>query len=408
VLLSNPEERDVMKRFWLPALFLAAVGALTLNCGETTTGPGEAEGYYLGAEACKQCHSTAYKNESHTKHFNTFDEESTFFKSWKGAGKPDSCLLCHTTGWNTSEANHGADEVDYRKNLLGIQCESCHGPGSEHVKGGGDPNKITVDYSAKLCGSCHTGGHHPTYDEWKTSDHANALTSLKGSSHASDHCLACHSSDYWYDRTVTLETAKEGITCVMCHFAHGSNFEYQLREEGEKLCGLCHTSEGSQPPSSPHHPQDEMLLGIGGYEWPQGGPYRNTAHTYDIEERCMKCHMYTKGYESEENPAITGHSWKPNVEVCRECHKGTNNFNIHGAQTKIGNLMTTLKAKLDQQKNEEAPDYINAKFNHGFVGADASEGVHNFDYARQLLEDSIEFYTPSGDNVWPFAVAKKR
>lgn len=401
-----------MKRFWLPALFLAAVGALTLNCGETTTGPGEAEGYYLGAEACKQCHSTAYKNESHTRHFNTFvddpKEEHDFVSTWRGAGKPDSCLLCHTTGWNTSKANHGADEVEYRKNLLGIQCESCHGPGSEHVKGGGDPSKITMDYSAELCGSCHTGGHHPTYDEWEESDHAKALVSLKGSSHASDHCLECHSADYWYDRTVTLSSAKEGITCVMCHFAHGSNFEHQLREEGEKLCGLCHTAEGSQPPSSPHHPQDEMLLGIGGYEWPQGGPYRNTAHTYEIEERCMKCHMYTKGYESEENPAITGHSWKPNVEVCRECHKGAKNFNIHGAQTKIGNLLTELETKLDTQKNLEAPDYINAKFNHGFVGADASEGVHNYDYARQLLEDSIEFYTPSGDNVWPFAVAKKR
>ncbi len=397
-----------MKRFWLPAVFLAAAIALVLNCGETTTGPGEAEGYYLGAEACKQCHSTAYKDESHTKHFNTFDKDSTFFKSWTGAGQPDSCLLCHTTGWDTKKANHGSDEVDYRKNLLGIQCEACHGPGSEHVKGGGDPSKITVDYTAEMCGSCHTGSHHPTYDEWEESDHANALASLKGSSHAADHCLECHSADYWYDRTVTLETAQESITCVMCHFAHGSNFEHQLREEGEKLCSLCHTTSGSRPPSSPHHPQDEMLLGIGGYEWPQGGPYLNTAHTYDIEERCMKCHMYTKDYESEEDPAITGHSWKPNIEVCRECHKGAKNFNIHGAQTKIERLLTQLETKLDKQQNPEAQDYIYAKFNHSFVGADASEGVHNYTYAKQLLEDSIEFYTPSGDNVWPFAVAKKR
>ncbi len=397
-----------MKRFCIPALFLTAAVALVLNCGETTTGPGEAEGYYLGAEACKQCHSTAYKNESVTRHFTTFDKESTFFKSWTGAGRPESCLLCHTTGWDKNKNNHGADEAEYRKNLLGIQCESCHGPGSEHVKGGGDPSKITVDYSAELCGSCHTGSHHPTYDEWEISDHAGALESLKGSSHASDHCLECHSADYWYDRTVTLDTAQESITCVMCHFAHGSNFEYQLREEGEKLCALCHTTEGSRPPSSPHHPQDEMLLGIGGYEWPQGGPYLDSPHTYDIEERCMKCHMYTRDFESEEKPAITGHSWKPDIEVCRECHKGAKNFNIHGARTRITNLLSELEKKLDRQKNMEAPDYLYAKFNHGFVEADASDGVHNYDYAKQLLEDSIEFYTPSGDNVWPYGVAKSR
>ena len=397
-----------MQRFLLPALFLAAVIALTLNCGETTTGPGEADGYYLGAEACRQCHSTAYNNESATRHFTTFDKDSAFFKGWTGAGQPESCLLCHTTGWDEDASNHGADEADYRKNLLGIQCEACHGPGSEHVKGGGDPSKITVDYSAELCGSCHTGSHHPTYDEWKTSDHANALTTLKGSSHASDSCLECHSSDYWYDRTVTLYSAQNGITCVMCHFAHGSNFEHQLREEGERLCALCHTTERSRPPSTPHHAQDEMLLGIGGYEWPQGGPYLNSPHTYDIDERCMKCHMYTRDFESAEDPAITGHSWKPNVEVCRECHKGAQSFNIHGARTDIRNLLAQLEAKLEQQQNEEAEDYIYAKFNYGFVEADASMGVHNYDYARQLLEDSLEFYTPSGDNVWPYGVVKSR
>ena len=26
--------------------------------------------------------------------------------------------------------------------------------------------------SAEVCGGCHNGFHHPTYDEWKTSPHA--------------------------------------------------------------------------------------------------------------------------------------------------------------------------------------------------------------------------------------------
>ncbi|MEE9457088.1 MAG: multiheme c-type cytochrome [bacterium] len=400
-----------MKRFWLPALFLAAVGALTLNCGETTTGPVDTEGYYLGAEACKQCHSTPYKNASHTRHFNTFvddpEEGYRFVSSWKGAGKPDECLHCHTTGWDKSKNNHGSDEVDYRKNMLGIQCEACHGPGSEHVKGGGDPSKITVDYGAEMCGACHTDDHHPTYDEWETSDHKHSLTSLKGSSHASDTCMECHSADYWYDRTLTLDTAKEGTTCVMCHVSHGSNYTAQLRSSVEELCVECHTDHGARPPSSPHHSQKEMFGGFGGYEWPQGGPYLDSGHTYGVEETCVGCHMYTKSMEAP-HPAITGHSWKPNINVCTECHKGATNFNIRGARTKVANLLTELETKLEKQKNEEAEDYLYAKFNHGFVTADASVGVHNYDYAKQLLEDSIEFYTPSGDNVWPFAVAKKR
>jgi predicted CXXCH cytochrome family protein len=401
-----------MKRLLFISFLLGAVVVLYFGCAQTTTGPGAVEAYYLGAEACKQCHSTAYKDESETQHFNTFvddpENDHDFWDSWNGAGRPDSCLLCHTTGYDEDKMNHGADEIDYRKGLLGIQCEACHGPGSEHVKGGGDPTMITIDFSAELCGSCHTGSHHPTYDEWEVSDHAKALETLKGSSHASDHCLECHSADYWYDREVTLDTAQEGITCVMCHFAHGSNFDHQLREEGENLCGLCHTTHASRPPSSPHHPQDEMLLGIGGYEWPQGGPYQNSPHTYAIEERCMHCHMYTEEFESSEDPAITGHSWKPHLNVCTECHKGAGSFNVNGARSRIDRLMRTLKAELDQQQNENAPDYINANFNYKFVDADASRGVHNYDYAKKLLEDSIQFYTPSGgDAGWPY-VARNR
>lgn len=400
-----------MKRLWFISFLLGAVAVLYFGCAQTTTEPGVVEAYYLGAEACKQCHSTAYKAESETKHFNTFvddpENDHDFYDAWTGAGRPDSCLLCHTTGWDEAKANHGADEIDYRKALLGIQCESCHGPGSEHVKGGGDPTMIEVDYSAELCGGCHTGSHHPTYDEWEVSAHAEALDSLRESGHARDSCLECHSADYWYDREVTIDDAEYGITCVMCHFAHGSNFDHQLREEGEKLCSLCHTDGGSQPPSTPHHSQDEMLLGYGGYEWP-GESYGNSPHTYAIDERCMYCHMYTKGFESEEDPAITGHSWEPNIAVCRECHTGANNFNVHGGQTRIRNLLNRLKAELDQQQNEEDPTYLNALFDYNFVSNDKSSGVHNFDYAEKLLEDSIEYYTPSsGDAGWPF-VARGR
>ncbi|HUV87832.1 MAG TPA: multiheme c-type cytochrome [bacterium] len=400
-----------MKKFWLPALLFAAVLALVLNCGETTTGPGEAAGYFLGAEACRQCHSTAYKDAIKTAHFNTFvdDPENPydFVSIWKADGRPEYCLQCHTTGWDPGKGNHGADEVEYRKGLLGVQCEACHGPGSEHVKGGGDAAKITLSYDAGVCGACHTGDHNPTYGEWEESEHADALNGLKSSSHPQDNCLECHSADYWYDRTVTLASAQYGITCATCHFAHGSNFEHQLREEGERLCSLCHTDEGARPPSAPHHTQDEMLAGIGGYEWPQGGPYLNSDHTYVVEERCKKCHMYAKPFE-EGKPAIKGHTWKPRIEPCRECHPGANSFNIGGAQRRIERLLEELEAKLERQRNKQAQDYIYAKFDYDFVENDGSYGVHNYKYARQLLEDSIEFYEPSGDDERPYGVARGR
>src|SRR5262249_37165654 len=55
---------------------------------------------YVGADVCKTCHEEIYK-----KHF----ELTPHFQT-------------------TLEDGHG--------------CESCHGPGSEHVEGGGDISKI--------------------------------------------------------------------------------------------------------------------------------------------------------------------------------------------------------------------------------------------------------------------------
>jgi len=116
--------------------------------------------------------------------------------------------------------------------------------------------------------------------------------------------------------------------------------------------------------------------------------------------------MYSKDYASG-SPGITGHSWEPEIKVCQGCHPGANNFNIGGAQTDITNLLTQLKAKLDQQQNENDPDYLNAKFDYDFVNNDKSKGVHNYAYGRKLVQDSIDNYTPSDNGGWLFRVASR-
>ena len=148
------------------AVFIGLIGCTT---GITDTG-GTELARYLGAAVCKECHSTSYNDNVMTGHFNTFvddpDNDYDFYSIWEGNGKPTYCLPCHTVGWDETTDNGGADEFDDYEGdgtLLGVQCENCHGPGSLHVAGGGDPTKITVTYGADLCGSCHNGEHHPTY-----------------------------------------------------------------------------------------------------------------------------------------------------------------------------------------------------------------------------------------------------
>ena len=76
------------------------------------------------------------------------------------------CSGCHEVGITlTADAGGLVTEysaVDYR-----IGCEKCHGPGSSHIAGGGDPNKImnpdhmTVMDSVNVCGQCHSRGSDP-------------------------------------------------------------------------------------------------------------------------------------------------------------------------------------------------------------------------------------------------------
>ena len=97
---------------------------------------------YIGAAKCKSCHAASeagdqygkWKQEKHAKAFETLagDAAKKMAKE-KGiddAQKADACMKCHATAWS-EPAEHLARGFD--KNL-GVQCETCHGPGEKHMK----------------------------------------------------------------------------------------------------------------------------------------------------------------------------------------------------------------------------------------------------------------------------------
>ena len=92
--------------------------------------------------------------------------------TWQPAAAGDDwlkeCAGCHTTGFNLEKANKfTAANYKAGKGMpfveLGIGCEACHGPGSEHVvPGKSTKDNIPVNKSealdAQICGQCHTRG----------------------------------------------------------------------------------------------------------------------------------------------------------------------------------------------------------------------------------------------------------
>lgn len=97
---------------------------------------------FVGASKCKSCHNKESAGGIHDKwesmkHAHAFEvlksDEAIAVAKEMGIEDPTKsadCMKCHDTGYTEP------DERKHRrfKTELGVQCETCHGPGSEHVK----------------------------------------------------------------------------------------------------------------------------------------------------------------------------------------------------------------------------------------------------------------------------------
>src|SRR5262249_9760565 len=141
---SNHDMEDGAMRFIHVLSIAALIGVV--SAAAATVPPQAAKGAaanrYIGAARCKNCHAASesgdqfnkWKQEKHAKAFETLatDAAKKMAKE-KGVDDPqkaDACMKCHATAWS-EPAEHLAR--GFEKNL-GVQCETCHGPGEKHMK----------------------------------------------------------------------------------------------------------------------------------------------------------------------------------------------------------------------------------------------------------------------------------
>lgn len=135
---------------WTLAVGLSFIGMASLADSEPAKEAAAAP-TYVGAEKCKMCHLKQYKTWA----------ETGMAKAWdrvKDAKDVDKCVSCHTTGYGKSG---GFTSVKETPHLTGVQCESCHGPGSEHTAlpiKEKDPQirKSTINKGITDCRTCHS------------------------------------------------------------------------------------------------------------------------------------------------------------------------------------------------------------------------------------------------------------
>lgn len=252
---------------------------------------------YVGGDVCKTCHEDLYKkNFENTPHFKT-----------------------------TLQGGHG--------------CESCHGPGSAHVEGGGDITKIisfktmSKQDANSHCLSCHGEKHEQRH--------------FSGSMHASSDvgCLDCHSPHYAKEAEHLLVRAQpdlcygchtaakadfakpyhhrvdEGlIQCSDCHNTHGTTTLRQVRAlpSGDGVCYKCHIDK--QGPFAYEH-VPVKTEGCTSCHTPHGSTNSRFLRVSQVNLLCLQCHTFPV-----QGPAGPSHNQATKYQACTMCHAA-----IHGS-----------------------------------------------------------------------------
>lgn len=203
---------------------------------------------YVGSDTCQTCHEDLYKSFEQTPHLKT-----------------------------TLKNGHG--------------CESCHGPGSEHVGGGGDVSKII--------------GFKPLSRQ-----------------EASTRCLGCHGEARAQRHFAGSVHASNDVGCLDCHSVHNAKeSEHLLVRTQPNLCYGCHASTKADFAKPYRHRVNEGLIQCGDCHNVHGTTTLRQVKTLPSGDTvCFKCHVNTQGpFVYEHVPVKT--------EGCTSCHSAHGSTN---------------------------------------------------------------------------------
>ncbi len=443
-------------------------GTGSANFVSVTFNAGTFLGYDQGALNCSGCHSGQTTDWLETKHATALSDglkgEYDHFQAF--------CVRCHSTGYDADAASDGFDDRDFvfpdtlsqesyeavltnspeAMKLAEVQCEACHGPGSEHVAafGNTDDSKIVSTFDVKVCSKCHDSGKYHVFPaQFDVSNHADLDRNETRS-----YCAHCHNGagfiNYVESGKVSLtedEPMNVDINCVACHDPHSVENEHQLRtitatlQTGDevdvgglgKLCMNCHKSrrdavdyttnylDNISPYYGPHHgTQSEILLGT---NYPDFGvTFESSTHINVTPNSCVDCHMSADGKVDENDNVLLsgGHSFRmstpegeDNVSACAPCHSfesfdaiaveinSVTDFDgdgtDEGLQEEVSGMLHDIQMLLPPLNSEEVSTIdsswteLQAKsyYAHKMVKEDGSYGMHNPVFVVGLLTEIL-------------------
>jgi len=277
------------------------------------------------------------------------------------------CYMCHTT--RGQPRWHGREHADTHAVEFGIACESCHGPGYQHINANHNPvrrydlhqneepdativnpSRLPHQRSAEVCGQCHSvivPRHADQWGRWQEDGFAyrpgddlsktrlidpklfvlneENVERLKGLFHRPDSVLA---HTYWPDGMIKVSGREfSGLIATPCY------------QQGTMSCLSCH--EMHQEPgdlrTKAEWANDQLKPGMRTNEacYQCHESYRDnlTAHTHHTADsagsRCYNCHMPHTSYgllkairsHQIDSPSVLS-SLEPigRPNACNQCH----------------------------------------------------------------------------------------
>ncbi len=120
----------------------------------------------VGSQACKSCHEQEYATWAAGPHARSVESLRRKRKETDA-----DCLRCHVTGFGRPGGFPEKARVERQADLAKVGCESCHGPGEEHIKDDakrvGDivrlGDKCDSCVILQICGTCHDEANDPGF-----------------------------------------------------------------------------------------------------------------------------------------------------------------------------------------------------------------------------------------------------